>query len=202
MKVKDYILTFDNVMKENLIFNFTHYCKNIIYDEAQVIGKEGTGSTDKKKRYTDLHDLNSRESAPDIIYLAGEQKNFTKIHWNNLLKNMIMLSARRYQLDLNIPYTPISQIEDVNLLRYREGGHFILHCDYATQFKRCLSFIFFVNDDYEGGELCFADPDFTNETIIKPKKNRVVIFPSNFMYPHKVNPVKKGVRYSVVSWLV
>jgi Rps23 Pro-64 3,4-dihydroxylase Tpa1-like proline 4-hydroxylase len=202
MKVKDYILTFDNVMKENLLFNFNYYCKNIKYDEAKIVGNKTIGSNDKKIRNTDIHDLNTREAAPDIIYLSGVQKSFTKIHWNNILKNMIMLSAQRYQMDLKIPYSPISEVEDVTILRYLEGGHYILHTDYATKFKRCLSFIFFVNDDYEGGELCFADPDYTNETIIKPKKNRVVIFPSNFMYPHKVNSVTKGIRYSVVSWLV
>ena len=28
----------------------------------------------------------------------------------------------------------------------------------------------------------------------------VIIFPSTFLYPHKVNEVKKGIRYSFVSW--
>jgi len=31
-------------------------------------------------------------------------------------------------------------------------------------------------------------------------KNRMLIWPSNFMYPHLVKPVTKGIRYSVVSW--
>jgi predicted 2-oxoglutarate/Fe(II)-dependent dioxygenase YbiX len=28
----------------------------------------------------------------------------------------------------------------------------------------------------------------------------MLIWPSNFLYPHKVNPVKKGIRYSMVCW--
>jgi len=38
------------------------------------------------------------------------------------------------------------------------------------------------------------------DTQIKMNTGDVVIFPSNFLYPHKVNPVTKGVRYSCVSW--
>mgnify|MGYP001213588018 CR=1 FL=1 len=32
------------------------------------------------------------------------------------------------------------------------------------------------------------------------KKGDVVIFPSNFMYPHRVEKVTKGTRYSFVTW--
>jgi predicted 2-oxoglutarate/Fe(II)-dependent dioxygenase YbiX len=52
-----------------------------------------------------------------------------------------------------------------------------------------------LNDDYEGGELVFWE----SETI-KLKAGSIMIFPSNFMYPHKVMPVTKGTRYSYVSW--
>ena len=32
------------------------------------------------------------------------------------------------------------------------------------------------------------------------KKGDVLIFPSNFLFPHEVKPVKKGTRYSAISW--
>ena len=32
------------------------------------------------------------------------------------------------------------------------------------------------------------------------KKGDVLVFPSSFMFPHKVNLVKKGTRYSAISW--
>ena len=28
----------------------------------------------------------------------------------------------------------------------------------------------------------------------------LIMFPSNFLYPHQVSPIKKGIRYSVVAW--
>jgi len=36
---------------------------------------------------------------------------------------------------------------------------------------------------------------------IKLLKGDLLIFPSIFLYPHKVEPVKKGTRYSFISWV-
>ena len=59
-----------------------------------------------------------------------------------------------------------------------------------------LSIIGTLNDNYTGGELIFFD-----DTHIKLKAGELVIFPSNFLYPHKIKPVKQGTRYSYVSWV-
>ena len=51
-------------------------------------------------------------------------------------------------------------------------------------------------NDYEGGEIVIAD------TMYKPEKGSAIIFPSNFMFPHYVNKVTKGERYSIITWLM
>ena len=53
-----------------------------------------------------------------------------------------------------------------------------------------------LNDNYEGGEFIMFD-----NHEIKFKQGDLIIFPSNFLYPHKVEPVIKGTRYSFVSWV-
>ena len=58
------------------------------------------------------------------------------------------------------------------------------------------SLLYFLNDDYEGGEIVIAD------IMYKPKKNSAILFPSCFMFPHYVNKVEKGVRYSTITWLM
>jgi predicted 2-oxoglutarate/Fe(II)-dependent dioxygenase YbiX len=58
-----------------------------------------------------------------------------------------------------------------------------------------LSVLGVLNDDYEGGEFYLID----EKTDLS--KGDIIIFPSNFMYPHKVEPVTKGVRYSYISWI-
>jgi predicted 2-oxoglutarate/Fe(II)-dependent dioxygenase YbiX len=52
-----------------------------------------------------------------------------------------------------------------------------------------------LNEDYEGGEFIMWE-----DKEIKLKTGDLMIFPSTFLYPHKVNPVTKGTRYSCVSW--
>lgn len=58
-----------------------------------------------------------------------------------------------------------------------------------------LSIVSVLNDDYEGGEFLF-----NNKYEVKLNKGDVLIFPSNFMFKHKVNQIKNGTRYSFVCW--
>jgi|TARA_B110000977_G_C10988743_1_gene459041 hypothetical protein len=58
-----------------------------------------------------------------------------------------------------------------------------------------LSLIGVLNDDYTGGELTFF-----KDYKLKTRAGDIIIFPSNFLYPHGVQEVKEGSRYSLVSW--
>ena len=58
-----------------------------------------------------------------------------------------------------------------------------------------LSILGVLNDNYKGGEFVLIDK------VIDFKGGDILIFPSNFMYPHKVEPVIEGTRYSYISWL-
>ena len=39
-----------------------------------------------------------------------------------------------------------------------------------------------------------------NRAEIRLKTGDILMFPSNFMYPHEVTECTKGTRYSFVSW--
>jgi predicted 2-oxoglutarate/Fe(II)-dependent dioxygenase YbiX len=58
-----------------------------------------------------------------------------------------------------------------------------------------LSFILNFNDDYTGGELVFW-----GDQAVKLGCGDIIMFPSNFMYPHQVKEVTVGKRYSAVTW--
>ena len=62
---------------------------------------------------------------------------------------------------------------------------------------RDVSFLFYLNDQYGGGELEFYDLGLT----IKPKKGMMIAFPSYKDFAHKVHPVTWGHRYTLVSWV-
>ena len=94
------------------------------------------------------------------------------------------------------------KIIDIQILKYEKGGHYKFHSDSSRNIHRILSCIFFINDDYEGGDLMFRYPFKEHIVKIKKKSNRLVIFPSNFLYEHSVEPVVSGERFSVVSWVL
>ena len=92
------------------------------------------------------------------------------------------------------------RISDINVLKYEQSGFYTWHTDHFAAIPRTMSCILLLNNDYEGGNLCFRNPDGSGEMEIEVKPNRMIIWPSNFLYPHTVKPVTKGIRYSVVAW--
>jgi alkylated DNA repair dioxygenase AlkB len=97
---------------------------------------------------------------------------------------------------LKFPKCATSMDTGYELLRYKEGAGYKQHVDDFTDFPRVLSCSFGMNDDFEGGEFTFFDGALS----FKQKKGSILIFPSNFMFPHQVNAVTKGTRYSIITW--
>ena len=58
-----------------------------------------------------------------------------------------------------------------------------------------LSIIINLNDNYEGGDLVFWD-----EYKVHLGEGDVVVFPSLFLFPHRIEAVTRNVRYSGVTW--
>ena len=57
------------------------------------------------------------------------------------------------------------------------------------------SSVFYINDNYTGGELFFPEYDI----IIKPKAGNFITWPSNAKYMHGVTNVVDGYRYTIPS---
>jgi PKHD-type hydroxylase len=96
-------------------------------------------------------------------------------------------------------------MEDVQLGRYADGGHYDWHIDSFPpddgnwQRKLSCSILLSDPDTYEGGDLIFKlDANGTTETVTR-KQGTVVVFPSYMA--HMVTPVTKGERYSAVAWM-
>lgn len=87
--------------------------------------------------------------------------------------------------------------------RYDVGSEMRKHCDHIhTLFDGVrkgiptLTILGALNNNYKGGELLMFD-----DQVTELKEGEVMIFPSNFLYPHQIKPVTKGTRYSFVSWV-
>ena len=94
----------------------------------------------------------------------------------------------------------IDGIEKAQVIRYKAPSNgYDYHIDLGNDeeaLKRKISVSLILNEDYEGGELCFRSG--VEEQCLKGTSGDVVAF-SSFV-PHKVNPVTKGQRYVVIVW--
>jgi len=64
--------------------------------------------------------------------------------------------------------------------------------------ERFLSVIICLNDDYEGGEICFP----VQNRIIKMKKGDILVYPPYWTHPHYSNDLlNKTYRYTINTWL-
>ncbi len=82
------------------------------------------------------------------------------------------------------------------VLRYGHGQHFDSHADDGYRFPRNVSITAYLNDEYEGGELEYKHFNL----FFKPEKGDILVFPSNYVYNHRVMEVKAGIRYALVNW--
>ena len=138
----------------------------------------------------------------DIRNVKGYQLNFktpTNLFYWNYIKNEITRVYGFYKA--KFPMMASSKINQIDLLKYNSGGKYNVHTDHYTNSPRHLSIIINLNEEYEGGDLIFTDQKKVEVKRIKLGKGSIVFFPSNFMYPHSIEPITKGVRYSIVSWL-
>lgn len=186
-----YIRGFDNVLEKKLLNTFKKICQSDVnYTDAKIMSAPNdpiSERTDKNVRNVGVYGLSN-----------FKEKSLTMVHWSSLLTNVFQNKIKSYIKQLNI--NSHANINDIQILKYGVGGHYKMHVDSGPRIYRTLSLIYFLNDDYEGGNLCFGLPN-TDVTFDIPKKdNRLIIWPSNFMYPHTVTPVTKGERYSVVAW--
>jgi predicted 2-oxoglutarate/Fe(II)-dependent dioxygenase YbiX len=139
---------------------------------------------------------------PSIRNVNGYALTFktpTSLFYFNLIKKEIERLFFHYKI--KFPKLHNSMISQIDLLKYEVDGKYEVHVDQCTGALRHLSVIINLNDNYEGGDLIFTDQKNKEIKRLKLGKGSVVFFPSNFMYPHKIEPITKGTRYSIVSWL-
>jgi len=97
----------------------------------------------------------------------------------------------------NIYGVYLKTMEPWYLLKYNVGDFFMAHTDDSHKYPRNVSFVYYGNDDYVGGEIEFI---YFNNLKIKPKAGELILFPSNYMYVHQANKIISGKKYSAVSF--
>ena len=95
----------------------------------------------------------------------------------------------------------ITHSNQSEFLMYDVHGKYETHVDTfhaRSDETRKLTVLVFLNEDFEGGKFYIQN---SHERFYPPQsRGTVLVFPS-FM-PHGVEPITKGIRYSVVTWMV
>lgn len=68
--------------------------------------------------------------------------------------------------------------------------------------KLIITVTMYLNDDYDGGEICFFDNSTGNQYSYKPKPGDVTVFPSGDPYFHSVLPAYNAERYLARMFLM
>ena len=149
--------------------------------EAQVgMGKPG-GGTDTKKRVTTISWIPFKEME----------------HMYRDLNNFIQKANENH-----FGFGDIQVTEQAQFTEYPEGGFYDWHmdCDVSMQHEppvRKISMTLLLNDpsEFEGGDLELLE---NKNKATRLKQGHAIIFAS--FLRHRVNPVTKGMRQSLVVW--
>ena len=138
------------------------------------------------KKNKEQTDKNVRDA--EIYFIEPEQKRLYQI------LSKIAKSVNKY-----FKYD-ITGIEKAQIITYKAPSNgYEYHMDIGpegTAATRKISMSLLLNDDFEGGEICFRNSEYERCTL--PEIGEAVIF-SSFL-PHKVKPITKGERFVVVAW--
>ena len=151
-----------------------------------------TGESSVTQKIRDVHAI-SIPSYSRHPHLREPQGSPTLFVHDFLMENVYPI-ASDYATDHGI--LSYASGENWQLLKYGKGQHFVNHVDDSKAYPRTFSMSFYLNDDYEGGEIEFPRFDLK----IKPGENMAIMFPANYVYNHIVHPVLEGTRYTVVNW--
>lgn len=151
-------------------------------EHSYTVAKEGYNEVSYDNEFSVCH-----------AEIENKQKIMNGI-WNSYLK---------YIKDINFSwFSSWSGHSAVRFNKYDENTLMIEHCDHIHSIFEgdrrgvpTMTALGTLNEDYEGGDLIF----FQDKKIFIPS-GHIAIFPSNFLYPHYVSKITKGVRFSYVSW--
>jgi PKHD-type hydroxylase len=156
-----------------------------------------------------LAKVNTQLEDAKIVGASGQVRRSTKVDWINDKDVLTSFLEYAQAANKNAGWDfHIDVIEPLQYAEYSVEDEFGWHIDqhnkpYDDGRVRKISFSIFLNDDYEGGEFDIETGNPQEEkryTTIKRQPNTGFFFQSH--YWHRVRPITKGVRKSLVGWVL
>jgi len=182
----DYVLTINNFLSLDI-------CSNMI--------KSLNESPFHRHSYTNGITGNISDHGDEELFNYYSENISKPIH------DRILYAFSRYDMKVRTPYVKFKDrtkdfYSEIRFNKYTVRSKMAEHVDHIhTLFDGerkgipILTLLGFLNDDYDGGDFYLCDQR------VEVSTGQLLMFPSNFLYPHRVEPVTKGTRYSWVSWV-
>ena len=171
-------------------------------------------AVDTQKDITD----EERETGKTFDYQPDSKMRISDVAWCNdqWLYDIIFPFMQNANHSAGWKYN-IKGAESCQITRYKKGGFYSFHSDgqgdhlskydipdnkFLDGHVRKLSMSVMLNDNFDGGAFEFASyaKEKCNITPIEATGGSIIVFPSQI--EHRVAPVTRGTRYSVVCWFV
>lgn len=181
----DYVQVYDKILSPELCKEVENHLEQVEWDRHEYFS----------------HKQDKSVSFEDDLYVTykanGMENKLTALMWSCIYK---------YVVEFLTPFTNDwfngwKSYALVRFNKYPQGSRMKVHCDHIHSLFEghhrgipILTILGAINDNYEGGELIICGEK------VPLMAGSVVIFPSNFLYPHEVKPVTSGTRYSYVTW--
>jgi PKHD-type hydroxylase len=184
---------FPRAVKPDVCDQIVTDCKQNILKKASILSANKKGRDDPEIRKT------------SVDFITDKDNKINELAWHFLRE------ANKIQFNYELTY-----FQPIQFAEYKDGGFYGYHQDASgidpDNETRKLSLTLVLSDPnkFEGGELQFYNGgrpmedmgEITGEQVINDIRSQgtVVVFDSRDY--HRVTPVTKGVRHSIVCWTV
>jgi hypothetical protein len=165
------------------------------------------GNSEENIQY--IQNVLSEEEHKIILDYVKNNKGWRRQPWDSesvfhddlpeeVVKILNKVFTLAYEKSTNLYGVEINPVDKhrLNLVKFKQGMFLDAHVDTLSSEENHIAVIYYINDDYIGGEICF--PKFNLN--IKPEPNSLIFFPGNEGYVHEVSTIFKGDRYSSTIW--
>ena len=154
----------------------------------------------KKGNWDYLHNKPKNEGLPNHTIRRTKLNWFPTNHKFNKILCDYVIKANENQYHYNL-----TKFSPCQFARYNVGDFYNFHqdaghnpIDYEEETRKLSMTVQLSDpDSYEGGEFCFYNGGLEDDVMMQ-EQGSIIIFDSRMW--HRVSPVTKGVRYSLVSW--
>ncbi|HJP10635.1 MAG TPA: 2OG-Fe(II) oxygenase [Arenicellales bacterium] len=199
--LSDYVKVYKNCFTKS-------FCETVIEefdsDCSQKAPVDWRGNLEVLSQYRDaaLYSINAKEQEP----VSDLRRSITKT-----LTDTLTIQLENYLQETHLYVDNVickkffnGSNDGFRFLRYDVGGHCAEHTDQcvSAETTRVITCSINLNDNYEGGHtLFFPLYPHSNRVHIPPQTGQLILFPSNFLYPHIVTKVTSGARYQIITWI-